>query len=122
MTDTPPPATAKKQDFLLFLSQYAPGSLVELTDRLAEVLAAVIDTGKAGSLTYKVKIEPAPKLDDMVSVDDDITAKIPVEDRPRVGIFYVNGGALSDFPAGQGQLFRTGVSGVSGVSGGGEQQ
>lgn len=100
------PVTVDPDDFLVFLAQTAPKALDELTTGLAEVVAAVNDTGKSGSLTYKVKIAPAKGVDGMVLITDDVTTTIPQEDREAVGMFYVApGGNLSDFPPGQTRLF-----------------
>jgi len=74
------------------LSQYRKGVVVaELTETLAQICEAVIDTGKPGELTLKLKIKP-PKGDSvLVTLSPVIAAKIPKADMPE-GIYFVGAG------------------------------
>lgn len=74
------------------LSQIRRGLVVtELTEALAELCEAVIDTGKAGELTLKIKIKP-PKGDScQVTLSPMVSSKTPKADMPD-GIFFVGAG------------------------------
>jgi hypothetical protein len=74
--------------FAAFLQDRA-ASHQELSDRLHELIAAVIDTGKAGVLTYKVTLKPL-KGSAQLFVTDEITEKRPEHERP-TSIFFVDG-------------------------------
>ena len=54
----------------------------ELTDRLHELIEAVKETGKAGTLQYTVQIRPDKGDSGMMRVVDKIVAKKPEHDRP----------------------------------------
>lgn len=58
----------------------------ELSDALADLVAAVTDEGKAGSLTFTVKIKPMGKGEGL-EVSADIKSKPPAK-TPGVSIFY----------------------------------
>lgn len=56
----------------------------ELTDHLHALIEAVQDTGKPGTLTYTVRVEPDKgDPDSMLRVTDKITTKLPEHDRPK---------------------------------------
>jgi hypothetical protein len=61
----------------------------DLSDQLAEVVAAVIEHRKIGELTLKLKI--APNGENNVFVDTAISSKIPTKARSRT-LFYVSTG------------------------------
>ena len=53
-------------------------SLAELSEQLALLVAAVRDTGKAGSLAYKITVKPASAGDVVtVQLEDDVIPKLP---------------------------------------------
>lgn len=84
------------REFASFLLEHARGrSHDELSKSLSTVVRAVVDTGKAGTLTYTVKIKPTPNVDNMVKVEDSITAKVPELDRPASMFFVTDSGDLS---------------------------
>ena len=58
----------------------------ELSDALRDLVAAVTDEGKAGSLTFTVKIKPMGKGEGL-EVSADIKSKPPAK-TPGVSIFY----------------------------------
>lgn len=74
------------------LSQIRRGLVVtELTQELAALCEAVIDTGKPGELVLKIKIKP-PKGDScQVTLQPTVSAKLPKADMPD-GIFFVGEG------------------------------
>jgi len=70
--------------FALFLQELRDGRAhTELTATLAELLAAVKDTGKAGEITLKIKVKPASRGSDVdkVTITDAIVAKLPMPER-----------------------------------------
>lgn len=58
----------------------------ELSDKLQELVAAVTQEGKVGSLTFKITIKPLGKGDGL-EVSDEITVK-PPKVTPGSSIFY----------------------------------
>lgn len=82
--------------FGVLLSQMRKGqSHDELSRRLAEVVQAVQETGKAGSISYTVKVKPATKGNGVaVIVEDDIKHKLPQGDRTSI-FFATEDGQLS---------------------------
>lgn len=74
----------------------------QLTQQLAELVAAVYDTRKVGTLTLKLTVKPAENVDDMVTCSDAITMSKPEHDRPATMFYASRDGALSkDHPAQQ---------------------
>lgn len=72
-----------RQDFAALLMQHARGRTHdELSETFATLVREVMRTGKAGSLTYTVKVSPAKNVEDMVAVTDAIRSTIPQLDRP----------------------------------------
>lgn len=70
--------------FAVFLQELRDGRThAELTAQLAELLAKVADTGKAGSLTLEIKIKPSVRGADVskVTVLDAINVKLPKPER-----------------------------------------
>lgn len=59
----------------------------ELTDALAEVVAAVRDTGKKGTLTLTINVTPLKNGGGALTVTDTVKKGVPVHDR-RASIFY----------------------------------
>lgn len=53
----------------------------ELTDGLHDLVAAVRDTGKAGSITLTIKVEPDKRTDGVLRVTDNVVVKAPKHDR-----------------------------------------
>lgn len=53
----------------------------ELTEGLHEVIAAVKDTGKAGSVTLVIKVDPDKKASGIFRISDQVTIKTPQHDR-----------------------------------------
>ena len=54
----------------------------ELTETLHDLIAQVTETGKAGSITLTVKVEPDKKAEGVYRISDNVTTKIPQHDRP----------------------------------------
>ena len=53
----------------------------ELTQGLHEVIAAVKETGKAGSVTLTIKVEPDKKATGIFRISDNVNIKAPAHDR-----------------------------------------
>jgi len=86
-----PPAPAG--NFIAMLQGKTGGVMLPTLDaKLAEVVQRVTQTGKAGSLTYKLKILPNARAG--VRLQDTIETKLPNEEEG-VSFFWVGqGGAL----------------------------
>lgn len=54
----------------------------ELGDKLNELISAVAEIGKTGTLTFVIKVQPAGRAEGMVQITDDIKLKLPVGNRP----------------------------------------
>lgn len=76
------------QDFLVFLSGVNKGRTAnELGEKLQELVAAIENTGKAGTLTLKIAVKPAGKNGAALIVTDEVTVKAPKLSRPE-SIFF----------------------------------
>lgn len=70
--------------FALFMQDIRDGRThSELTAALDELLAAVRNTGKAGSISLEIKVKPASRGSevDKVVITDKVTSKIPKPER-----------------------------------------
>lgn len=85
MTDTKP-KEPEPREFALFILD-RPKTHLELGQGLKELVAAVRDTGKAGTLTLVISVKPFEGDIDTLQVNDDVKLKLPVHDR-KPGIFY----------------------------------
>ena len=94
MTATPNPI--EPQDFLVFLAAQAGGGTVtELSDGLAELVRRVADTGKKGSISLTVAVEPMKGGDGKTMVvKDSISLKLPEYDRTASVYFTDEDGRL----------------------------
>lgn len=98
-------------DFAVFLAKRAPKVVRELTELLAQVTAAVKETGKKGSLTYTLVLEPASKdgPDDMLKIGDQVKAVVPKPKREPLAVMWAGkDGQLLDHPGAQTMLDVTG--------------
>lgn len=79
-----------RKTFTAFLHEQRGGGLHgELTEKLIELVGAVMDHEKAGTLTLTVKVKPAEGSDRTVFVTDEVKAKIPEADRGS-SLFFVD--------------------------------
>jgi hypothetical protein len=83
-TDKPP-----GNAFTQALGEFREGrSLDELSTALQQVVAAVKVTGRAGSITYTLKIKPASKgAGNALALEDNVKVKLPEPERDS-GIFF----------------------------------
>lgn len=87
--------------FTDFLRDIRKGRVVDAaTDDLAELVRAVKDTGKAGSLTLTISIKPQDKEAEQVVVSAAVSTKLPKAALPE-GIFFagIDGDLLRDDPS-----------------------
>lgn len=81
MTDTTPDAQ-RVRPFADFLREQARGETHdELSVALQTLVAAVIDTGKAGSLSLTIKVKPLKGNSGAMEVEDAIKLNLPEHDR-----------------------------------------
>lgn len=67
-----------------------------LSRRLHELISAVQETGKGGSLTLKIDVKPIPGTGaKTLTVTDAVAAKIPAAERPKSIFFVTNDGNLT---------------------------
>lgn len=72
------------------LSQIRGGAAInDAAKELNELVRAVKETGKAGSLTIKLTVEPDKTDNTVVTIQPDTTLKLPKKARAK-GIFYVD--------------------------------
>jgi hypothetical protein len=79
MKDTEPQEDkAGGNSFLATLQRHRGGRLLaQASGKLAEVVAGVHDTGKAGTVTLTLTIKPAQRGQSAVVVTDKLTGKVP---------------------------------------------
>jgi hypothetical protein len=97
--------TSQLRPFSEWLTDHAQGVAdAEATAALAEVVEAVAHHGKAGTVTIKVKVEPAGSSSRTVVTSVDVKANTP-EPAAEQSIFYVGeGGGLHRDDPYQGRL------------------
>ena len=78
----------------------------ELTENLRELVQAVQDTGKPGTLTYTIKVKPNDLNANAVAVMDEIKLKKPEYDREKSLFFTDNHGKLTKNPPQSAFAFR----------------
>ena len=70
------------QDFAAVLAQHNKGAaLDEASKKLTEIIEAVRNTGKTGSITVKLTITRSNDNKRMLKIDDDVKAVVPKEKR-----------------------------------------
>lgn len=83
-----------KVPFPATISAIRKGALInELTERLAEVVAAVVMFEKPGELTLKLKVKPENA--EMVVIHDELVLKVPEADRTPTWFFATDDGGLT---------------------------
>lgn len=84
MTDRP-----RVRPFADFFREHGRGRTHdELSTALHDLVARVKDTGKKGTVTLTVQVEPVKKDDRLVLVSDKLTLKLPEHDRP-AGYWFI---------------------------------
>lgn len=88
MPDTSGEEPGRTRPFADVLVEHDKGRThAELSAKLQDLIASVLDTQKGGTLTLSVKVTP-DKADGMVRVGAGITVKLPA--RARESLFYVD--------------------------------
>jgi hypothetical protein len=78
------------QSFAAFVCQLRRGQTEhELSTQLTALVEAVEETGKTGTLTYTIKVAPAPNAEHTMVITDDVKTKLPTLDRP-ASIFFAD--------------------------------
>ncbi|MDI1288900.1 MAG: hypothetical protein PSX37_02985 [bacterium] len=91
-----------------FLREHGKGSTHdELSETLHTLVARVKDTGKSGSVTLTIKVEPMKKDERVVVVSDKISIKLPERDRPSAVWFISKDGNLQRDDPNQFPLFES---------------
>lgn len=91
----------------------AGATLDDLDSAVAEVVAAVKATHKAGEITLKLKIRPAKKVTaNYLTVDDEVSTKVPKHDRADTIFFPLADNSLSRNDPSQIQLELRSVTSV----------
>jgi hypothetical protein len=85
------------QPFPVTLAFIRKGALVnELTEKLAEVVAGVMQFEKPGELVLKLKV--IRENDEMVFLKDEVAVKVPEADRTPTWMFATEDGGLARKP------------------------
>lgn len=78
------------QNLTEILSQIRGGAALEEAGRdLQELVQAVRDTGKPGKLTFSITVEPDKTDETVVTLQPDVTLKIPKRAKAK-GMFYMD--------------------------------
>lgn len=94
MSSTNDTKATEYKPFADFLDEHRKGAThAELSKVLAEVVTAVADTGKKGSITLKIKVKSSG--DGMVTIEDEIKSEAPEPDRSASMFFYDELGNVS---------------------------
>lgn len=64
-------------NFAAFLASTRPKSARELGEELQRLVGRVRDTGKAGTLTYTLKVAPVDGGTEVLAVNDEIKVRLP---------------------------------------------
>lgn len=95
MTSTPHDDEAYIRPFSDFLREHGRGRThEELGEALHTLVARVKDTGKKGSVTLTIVVEPMKKDERLLVVGDKIAIKLPEHDRPSAVWFVGKDGNL----------------------------
>lgn len=88
------------RDFSSFLLEQSRGAThAELSEGLHDLVGRVQDTGKKGSLTLIITVEPMKGDDGAVIIGDEIRLKLPEHDRP-ASMYFIgsDGNVMRDDP------------------------
>lgn len=89
MTDAPPPKEGQTRPFAAVLQALQQGKTHrELSAQLQDLVAGVKETGRAGTLTLKLKVSKS-KVGGALEIDDTVTTNIPAPKRD-ASLFFVD--------------------------------
>lgn len=97
MTNQPTEEERTVRPFADFLQQQSGGTLhAELSDQLHNLIQAVQETGKGGSILLKVEVKPiAGTNGKTLTVTDSVAVKAPKVERPKSIFFVTDDGNLT---------------------------
>lgn len=95
-----------QNSFVTTLAELRKGVTVsDLSDELAALVARIRETGKKGSITLKLTLVPADTSGEAITIDDDISVKLPKLTRSKTTFFTTDENSLQrnnprqpDFP------------------------
>lgn len=94
------------------LREYRNGRAADLASvRMAELVQAVDETGKAGTLTITFKVKPEKGGGSQKTIACDVKAKMPETELPEAVFFSDGEGALHRSDPAQGQMFSEAAGG-----------
>lgn len=91
MSDKPTESEeVRTRPFADFLQDHNAGAQhLKAGEALQRVVGAVLDTGKAGSVTIKVSVSPMKNTDDALLTTVEVAEKVPT-DPPKGAVFYAD--------------------------------
>jgi hypothetical protein len=90
MPDAATDERAQRKPFAQFLQEARKGGLhTELSDELADLVHACVETGKKGKLALTVTVVPAKDEDGTVQITDDVKVTVPKPDA-RPSVFFAD--------------------------------
>jgi hypothetical protein len=90
MTEIAADERPQTKPFAAFVQEQRRGALhTEVSDQLAELVHACVETGKKGTLTLQITVAPTKNEEGTVLVTDDIKVKAPKPDA-RPAIFFTD--------------------------------
>lgn len=106
-TPSTPDTTTEQRTFASVLFDINKGKThVQLGDELRALVAAVVDTGKAGSLTLRLDVKPLGGNDEGITITGRVASKVPALATP-ASIFFVDADLnLNRTPGNQPPLFQ----------------
>lgn len=94
MTEKKDPTEERPQGLSEVLATIRPQADLELGRELSKLIDAVVETGKAGSLTYRIDVKMVDSGGTAVVVGDRITSKRPEKNRPTSMAYIGTGNRL----------------------------
>lgn len=88
----------------------------EATEKLREVVEAVKATGQAGAVTVTLVVKPVPKIPGAYRIIDQISAKVPKEERTSMWFGDDHGGLHRNQPGLYGPVSAETTPGIDGKS------
>lgn len=91
MAETTEEEPRRTRPFADFLAEHNHGAgHSKASEALQRVVGAVVDTGKKGSVTLQVNVEPMKNAPDTLLTTIVVTEKVPT-DPPKAAVFYADG-------------------------------
>lgn len=98
---------AEPREFASLILEINKGrSHKELTAAVAELVAAVQETNRPGSITYRLTVKPLKGDDGAITIEDELTKKPPKGERGSSIFFIAEGNSLTRRDPRQTDLFE----------------